>query len=504
VGDTAIKGDLAEGVLPGVLRTLYVERRTGLLHVTRGEERGSVCFIKGNIVYGDTTIKECHLGETLVRHGLLSPWDLERAGEMVGVTGRRLGQVLVDLGLLDAHGLEDALALHVREVLLTIFSWPDGAYAFEERTTAEFHGFDKPLPLSTGEVILDAVWSITDPDVVRYALGDLNRVLVPTSDPILRFQRIALNATDGFLLSRVDGTLTAAQILQLAPVSAEEAQRSLFGLLYTGMVEYFPEAPRSAPAPRSALRQQILDAFARLPGQRHHEALGVTSEASNKEIQAAFVRLAKLYHPDGHHEPELADLKDKLEALFTRVTEAHRTLSQAEAGEPREKPKAPKAPAPPATAAPSPPAPAVVEPAADPGNIDESLERGRQSLGAGRYWETLAIVDEVLRSATGRSRRRARVLKAEGLLKTDGGRRAAEEELKTALGEDAGNAEAHVLLGTIYKGGGAHALAAASFRRALDLQPRNAQALAELGSLGAGPEEKTNEKTRGLRRFFGG
>jgi tetratricopeptide (TPR) repeat protein len=495
-----MKGELAEGVLPGVLRTLYVERRTGLLHVTRGEERGSVCFIKGNIVYGDTTIKECHLGETLVRHGLLSQWDLERAGEMVGVTGRRLGQVLVDLGLLDAHGLEDALALHVREVLLTIFSWPDGAYEFEERTTAEFHGFDKPLPLSTGEVILDAVWSITDPDVVRYALGDLNRVLVPASDPILRFQRIALNATDGFLLSRVDGTLTAAQILHMTPVSAEEAQRSLFGLLYTGMVEYFPEAPRPAPAPRSALRQQILDAFARLPGQRNHEVLDVPGDASTKEIQAAFVRLAKLYHPDAHHEPELADLKDKLEVLFTRVAEAHRMLSQSGAGEPREKPKAPKPPAP---AAPSPPEPAVVEPVADPGNIDEALERGRQSLGAGRYWETLAGVDEVLGSATGRSRRRARVLKAEALLKTDGGRRAAEEELKAALGEDAGNAEAHVLLGTIYKSGGAHALAAASFRRALDLQPRNAQALAELGSLGAGPE-KAKDRSRGLRRFFGG
>jgi tetratricopeptide (TPR) repeat protein len=499
VQDAAMKGDLAEGVLPGVLRTLYVERRTGLLHVTRGEERGSICFIKGNIVYGDTTIKECHLGETLVRHGLLSPWDLERAGEMVGVTGRRLGQVLVDLGLLDAHGLEDALALHVREVLLTIFSWPDGSYAFEERTADEFHGFDKPLPLSTGEVILDAVWSITDPDVVRFALGDMSRVLVPASDPILRFQRIALNATDGFLLSRVDGTLTATQILQLAPVSAEEAQRSLFGLLYTGMVEYLPEAQPATPSPRSALRQQVLDAHARMPGQSHHEVLGIPSGASPKEIQAAFVRLAKLYHPDGHHEPELADLKEKLEGLFTRVTEAHRALSHAKAVELAAKPETPAA-APPQ----APPAPPAAAPAVDATKIDESLDRARQSLGAGRYWETLAVVDELLRTAEGRSRRRARVLRAEALLKTDGGRRAAEEELKAALGEDAGNAEAHVLLGMIYKGGGAHALAAASFRRALDLQPRNAQALAELGSLEPRPEEGMKEKSRGFRRFFGG
>jgi hypothetical protein len=74
-----MQGTLEEGVLPLVLRTVYVERKTGPLHVTRGEERASVCFTQGNIVYGQSNIKECHLGETLVRHALLTEWDLERA-----------------------------------------------------------------------------------------------------------------------------------------------------------------------------------------------------------------------------------------------------------------------------------------------------------------------------------------------------------------------------------------------------------------------------------------
>ena len=159
-----MQGALAEGVLPLVLRTLYVGRKTGLLHVTRGEERGSVCFTQGSIVYGETNIKECRMGETLVRHGLLNHWELERAREVKNVTGRRLGQVL------------DALALQVREVLLTVFSWRDGSYRLEEHDPAFFRGYDHPLPLSVGEVILDAVWSITDPEVIRFGLGNLDRV----------------------------------------------------------------------------------------------------------------------------------------------------------------------------------------------------------------------------------------------------------------------------------------------------------------------------------------
>ncbi len=321
-----LHAERGEGVLPGVLRTLYVERRTGLLHVTRGAERASVCFIAGNLVYGDTTVKEAQLGATLVRHGLLSEWDLQRASEMISVTGRRLGQVLVDLSLLDGDGLDEALALHVREVLLTIFSWQEGAYSFEEQEAARFRGYDKPLKLSTGEVILDAVWSISDPDVIRYGLGDLDRVLSQSTDPLLRFQKIALSATDGFLLSRVDGVMTAREVLGTVPVAADEAERSLFGLLHTGMIEFLPTRPK--PAPRDATRrEEVLAAFAAMARQSHYEFLGVGRSAKPTEVLAAYFRLAKLYHPDGHHEPELASLKGRLEALFARITEAHRILS---------------------------------------------------------------------------------------------------------------------------------------------------------------------------------
>jgi hypothetical protein len=492
-----MQGALAEGVLPLVLRTLYVGRKTGLLHVTRGEERGSVCFVQGSIVYGETNIQECRMGETLVRHGLLNYWELERAREVKNVTGRRLGQVLVDLGILDASGLEDALALQVREVLLTVFSWRDGSYRLEEHDPSFFHGYDHPLPLSMGEVILDAVWSVTDPEIIRFGLGNLDRVLVPASDPLLRFQRITLNSTDGFLLSRVDGGSTASQILRMAPVSSEEAMRSLFGLVCTGMVEWVPAPPAATPPARRSPRDEIVDAYERMRGQPHHEVLGVPPDATPTQIQEAFIRLAKLYHPDAHHAPELVDLKDKLETLFQRVNEAQQALT-------RKRDRTPKsvreAPPPPPPAAPSPPAaPAPVEPAPAPKTVEEVLDQAAESLGAGRYWETLVAVDQALPEAQGRLRRRAHVLRAQALLKGEGGRRAAEEELKAALEEDRGNAEAHFLLGKIYEGGAAKVLAAAAYRRALVLKPRYAEALEALATLEAGGGEP---KPPGLRGLF--
>ncbi len=472
-------GEIAPGVLPAVLRALYVERHTGLLHVTRAAERGSICFIRGGIVYGDTNIKECHLGETLVRHGLLTQWDRERAGEMVTVTGRRLGQILLDLGLLDPDGLEDALALQVREVLLTIFSWPDGRYAFEEQAAESFRGYDKPLRLSTAEVILDAVWSVPDPDIIRFQLGDLGRVLALTSDPQLRLQSVALTPVDGFIVSRIDGELTAREILSLAPVTQEEAERSLFGLLYIGMVLYLPSSTTGKKPAAASLRKHIIETHASFAMHDHYEVLGVSQDASEAEILAAYSRLARAYHPDGHRQAGLSDLKLTLEAITARLAEAFKVLSDPVARARYDQRSHAAAPAA-STDAPAQPQPEVV---VDPKQIEEMLDRAAEALAAGRQHEGFMLVDEALRGASGRLRRRARVLRAEARLKSGEGRRAAEAELKAAIHEDPGNPEAHFLLGTIYKAGSANALAAASFRKALSLKPRYHEAHAELLAL---------------------
>ena len=91
-----------------------------------------------------------------------------------------------------------------------VFAWDEGTYAFEEEPRTTPAG-ELTLKLSTGELILEAVQAVQDPDVVRYALGDIDRVLALSSDPLLRFQKLTLSPTDGFVLSRVDGTTTRAR-----------------------------------------------------------------------------------------------------------------------------------------------------------------------------------------------------------------------------------------------------------------------------------------------------
>jgi tetratricopeptide (TPR) repeat protein len=239
-----MQGTLSAGALPGLLRALYVGRKNGLLHFARGEERCSFGLRNGHLAPVPTGVEADRFAAALVRLGRLSPADLGRCGDLMQREKRRLGQALVELELMTQEQLEESLALHVREELIKVFAWGQGSYRFEEQAQPEA-GEDIAQRLSTADMILEAARRVADPALVREALGDTDRVLTLSSDPLLRMQKVALSPGDGFLLSRVDGTLAAREVLALAPGSREEAEKSLFGLLSIGVVGYLPGPPKA-------------------------------------------------------------------------------------------------------------------------------------------------------------------------------------------------------------------------------------------------------------------
>ena len=235
-------------LLPEFLKEVYLGQRTGLLHVTRGES-AAVSFrsVNGEIVSGSSSDERGRLGETMVRRGLIARADLERALVIVSTRGRRLAPVLRDLELVDTPGLEQALALHIREMLLTALAWDQAALLFEDQELPDAPAEDLTLRCSTAELILDIVRRIPEPETVRRGLGSLDRALVPVENPPFRMDRITLSPADGFILARADGKATARSLIQSSPQPAEDVERSLLGLLCTGVVRYLPAASK-APA----------------------------------------------------------------------------------------------------------------------------------------------------------------------------------------------------------------------------------------------------------------
>jgi len=543
-----VKGALGEGVLPSVLRELYVGRKTGVLRFSQGAARRTIQFVKGSIVHAASELPEEHLGEVLVRLGRLTRADVDRAGETVAREHKRLGAVLMEMGVFTRDQLEDALALHAHEILLRIFEASgEGSYEFEPAQSEVAQG-EFTLKLSTGEIILDAVRRVRDPDVVRYALGDIDRVLALSSDPLLRFQRITLSPSDGYILSRIDGTLSAREVMQMLPLPAEDVQRSLFGLLCTGVIEQAagppkappkaaplrprpappPEPPRAAPAPAAAAppppavsafpapasprevsadtqakRREIMEAYETLRAKSHFEALGIERTATEAQVKEAYFRLAKRFHPDTHHDPNMADLRDKLETVFIRLGEAYEVLRNARSRAAYESELAsraprPSAPDPRAAPASAPPAPI---PAMDPAVAAQSVRRADRLMLEEKYWDAIQLLEPAVSVLEGKPKQKARLLLARAYTKNPNWIHQAEETLHEVVKDDPKNVDAYLALGQLYKAGGLRSRAVSMFRKVVELKPENEEALAELSA--AAPEPEATETGGFLKKLFG-
>jgi tetratricopeptide (TPR) repeat protein len=516
-----MNGDLTEGVVPGLLREIYVGQRNGSLTLVRGEERQSLRFRRGHIVNAHTNVLEERLGEMLVRRGLLSETDLARATAIVVRDGRRLGEVLAELELMDGNGLEDAVALHVHEMLAKVFLWHEGSYAFEEELEAEA-GQELTLKLSTGELILEAVQAVRDPDVVRFALGDMDRVLALSNDPRLRFQNLTLSPEDGFVLSRVDGLTSANEIVQMIPLPPERTHRSLLGLLSAGVVEFVsvrpslktaraaggerpregappthpaPEPPPAAAGPEPAdekaaeRRREILEAWDGLETRTHFEVLGLSPSVGQVEVKDAYFRLAKRFHPDVHHGASLGDLRDQLETVFIRLGEAYdvlrdprkRTDYEERLGRP--KPAAPETPR---------------DPEEEARLAEEAIRRAAKLVEQEKYWDAIQLLEPAVEAVQGKPRLRARVLLARSYARNPNWARNAEATLLAATREEPKAVEPWALLGAIYAAKGLRTRATAMYRKVLELKPDHEEAAQYLAFGSPPPEPPKDEGSGGL------
>ncbi len=238
---------LFQGVLPQVLRDIYAGRKSGFLHLTSDLERRSVRFWQGNMVYGRSNLPQEQLEEVALREGLLSRTDLERAIETAQREKERLGSVLCRLGILTQAQLENLVALHAREVLVGAIPWKKGSYHFEPKSEEPSWLERLPSRLSTADLILEAARAVDATEAIAWHLGNVDRVLERAKEGVGDTGPCNFTPLDAFVLSRVDGTLTAREIISIVPQEARQVQRCLFRLLCIGLVRYKPPAKPDAP-----------------------------------------------------------------------------------------------------------------------------------------------------------------------------------------------------------------------------------------------------------------
>lgn len=330
-----LDGSLETLPFPALLHQLHGLRLSGVLHLTQGRKKKWIQLRDGRVVaVRSNLVSEC-LGRFLVRSGRIDQADAaESLRRMEG--GKLQGEILVAMELLSEQEISEALHEQAEEKLFETFAWESGAYRFEVGAHLQrASGFG--VERSPANLILHGVRARFPSERIRaYLDAHRERFLARAENPFYRFQEIDLASGEEALLEQLDGSRRLGDFL----TGSEDFERTLFGLLATGILELgggkpvgassCPRPPRTKRSPASApddteQRAALAAQAERFRKQSYFEILGVANGASEEEIRAAYERVAESAHPDRFRSSSEA-LRQLAEEAFSHVEQAFQTL----------------------------------------------------------------------------------------------------------------------------------------------------------------------------------
>lgn len=117
--------------LADILQFLGLGRKTGVLQLESGIQRKSLYFENGRAVYCSSGNAKEYLGQHLLARTALTEADIERAFAAQRASGRKLGEILVESGLISAPQLDAVLRHKIEDSMYELFTWTTGRFDFE-------------------------------------------------------------------------------------------------------------------------------------------------------------------------------------------------------------------------------------------------------------------------------------------------------------------------------------------------------------------------------------
>lgn len=335
------------GPLPTTMADLAETRSTGVLVSDADSVRREIVFVNGEIRAARSNAEEEKLGMWLVERERISEDD--RALTLLAQGGGDsppLGHLLVTRGCIEQDTLEEELQELTLMIISRAASEPAVGCDFLEGLSS-----DQPdtLPdLFTKKIILIAARAFSDHDVKKRTVGELDRVVWIASDLEHLLDDYNLTPTEGFLLSRLDGTRSISNLFQVSALPEEQAIATLYSLIVSGVVEIGDPKSRAEPdqPPRSQRvsasdavdessltdkqrqeRKTIIRLADEVTQVDHYRALSLRPGTAVDDITKAWQKAQRKYDPSRSSEAHLRDLGGQMQAVLGRAREAHEVLS---------------------------------------------------------------------------------------------------------------------------------------------------------------------------------
>ncbi len=171
----SIKGTLETMSLSDLLQFLGSGRKSGTLKFDRGKISKQVYFQNGLIVGSRSNDPREYLGQVLLHYAKVDEAQLQLAREAQRRSGVRLGEALIQLGILTEKDVLEVLRIRTLDAIFDLFVWNAGQFEFYD---------EEPLPADLIKVQVQPTTVIMEG---IYRIDELSRykTLVPSDRSIL-------------------------------------------------------------------------------------------------------------------------------------------------------------------------------------------------------------------------------------------------------------------------------------------------------------------------------
>ena len=226
-----IKGDIETTSIPELIRSILNSGETGVLTVTNGDAVKKIFILHGRVSHASSSNTDERMGEVLLVRGKIGVRAFVEASKRIR-PGLKLGTILVELGALEPEDLSPAVEMHVKSILIDLFTWVQGEYTFVIKDLE--HDTTPAINMSTENLILEGVRNTHSWQQVIRAVGAVDSVFVPTGR--IEAHRLDLTDEEQEILGHVNGRSTIEQICDVSYLSNFETCRILWALQVLGII----------------------------------------------------------------------------------------------------------------------------------------------------------------------------------------------------------------------------------------------------------------------------
>ncbi|MCP5101970.1 MAG: DnaJ domain-containing protein [bacterium] len=317
--------DIKKYPVPLIFKKIFKDTMTGELIVTGDHFKKQLFFIKGELVFGATTMAPERLGEILLSTGKITSSEFIKLTRIKEHTPRKVGEILVDITNLNTHDIFYALLYQVKTIALSTFALTEGEWTFTEKPP-KIPGNQK-FRIKLPEIITEGVDSIEKVSYYKNRFYYRSPVTTPIPESTGKF----LSSDDIKFYIKLTGFANTPVAQVISKLVAPELffWRKLV-LLYLLNVVDFVEFTVDQEQNKNI--EEINELYDRLKSDEvdFYQLFGVKDTASEGEIKETYLNYSKKYHPDRIQVAPDSTVKKKATEVFAEINRAFEVLSNRE------------------------------------------------------------------------------------------------------------------------------------------------------------------------------